>query len=85
MGSPSQRKVAFYIDRELDARMRATMLHTMAVEGHRSLSEFLSRAVLYETARLEARHNDGDQFTRMSEGRVPRGRPLQHPSVDDGR
>jgi hypothetical protein len=85
MGNPSQCKVAFYIDRELDARMRAAMLHTMAVEGHRSLSEFLSRAVLYETVRLEARHNDGDQFTRMSEVRIPRGRPLEHHSRDDGR
>lgn len=69
------KKVSFYIDPVLDERMRAAMLSTMVVEGHRSLSDFLSNAVLYEIARLEARYNSGEPFLVSRPSSVPRGRP----------
>lgn len=69
------KKVSFYMDPLLDERMRAAMLSTMVVEGHRSLSDFLSNAVLYELARLEARYNSGDPFVVSRPSSVPRGRP----------
>lgn len=76
MVEPSLRKSGFYIDRDLDSRMRTAMLATMAMEGHRSLSEFVCRAVLYEVVRLEARYNDGAPFRNASGASIPRGRPL---------
>lgn len=72
-----QRKVSVYLDRELDARMRAALLHTMAAEGHRSLSEFVARALLYEVTRLEARYNGSAPFVLPGLGELPRGRPLR--------
>lgn len=72
---PVPKKVSFYIDPMLDERMRAAMLSTMVVEGHRSLSDFLSNAVLYEVARLEARYNSGETFLVSRPNSVPRGRP----------
>lgn len=77
MADPTTRKTGFYIDRDLDSRMRTTMLATMAMEGHRSLSEFVCRAVLYEVARLEARYNDSGPFRRANGAIVQRGRPLR--------
>lgn len=76
MAKLPQRKISFYIDSDLNERMRSTLLRTMASEGHRSLSEFVSRAVLYEIVRLEARHNGGASFTRVEDAQIPRGRPL---------
>lgn len=72
---PKPRKVSFYVDPSLDERMRAAMLNTMVAEGHRSLSDFLSNAVLYELARLEARYNAGEPFVVSRPNSVPRGRP----------
>lgn len=74
-GRPKPRKVSFYVDLSLDESMRAAMLNTMVAEGHRSLSDFLSNAVLYELARLEARYNSGEPFVVTASGSVPRGRP----------
>ena len=67
--------VSFFVDLSLDERLRASMLNTMVAEGHRSLSDFLSNAVLYELARLEARYNSGEPFVVRRPSSVPRGRP----------
>lgn len=77
MVDPHTRKAGFYIDRKLDARVRTTMLATMPLEGHRSLSEFICRAVFYEVVRLETRHNNGVPFRLGSGASIPRGRPLR--------
>lgn len=71
------RKVSVYLDRELDERMRAALLHTMVAEGHRSLSEFVARALLHEVARLEARYNSSGPFVVAGVGELRRGRPMR--------
>lgn len=77
---PSERryppKVSFYQDRDDSARMRAAMLHTQGLEGHRSLSDFINRAVMAEVERLETKHNNGQPWPAVGPGQGPTGRPV---------
>ena len=68
-------KVSFYQSPEVTDRVRGAMLHTMAHEGHLSLSEFINGAVLEKVERLEAKYNNGKPFPPLGAHEVPRGRP----------
>lgn len=70
-------KVSFYQDPEDTARLRGAVLHTMIAEGHRSLSQFITRAVMKEVQRLEEKYNDGELFPAVSANEMPQGRPHQ--------
>lgn len=59
-------KVGFYQPSDENARTRAASMATMVHEGHTSLSDFISKAVMREVERLEKKHNGGEEF-----GRVP--------------
>ena len=70
-------KVSFYQATEDTARVRGAILHTMATEGPRSLSQFIHEAVMAEVSRLEAKYNDGRPFPPVEARVLPQGRPMQ--------
>ena len=69
-------KVSFYQDPADSDRMRGAILHTMAAEGPRSLSQFIQRAVMAEVARLEGKYNGGQPFPPVGARELPQGRPM---------
>ena len=69
-------KVSFYQDREDTDRVRGALLHTMATEGPRTLSQFINDAVMKEVTRLEKKHNAGRPFPKLGAGKLPQGRPM---------
>ena len=69
-------KVSFYQDPEDTDRVRGAILHTMAAEGPRSLSQFINKAVMTEVERLERKYNDGAPFPAVGAGELPQGRPM---------
>lgn len=69
-------KVSFYQDREDTERVRGAILYTQALEGPRSLSQFIHRAVMTEVERLEAKYNQGKPFPPIGALELPQGRPL---------
>ena len=71
-------KVSFYQEPEDTARLRGAVLHTMIAEGHRSLSQFVIRAVMKEVQRLEEKYNDGEPFPAVAANEMPQGRPQRH-------
>lgn len=68
-------KVSFYQEPEDTARLRGAVLHTMVPEGHRSLSQFVIRAVMKEVQRLEEKYNGGKPFPAVAANEMPQGRP----------
>ncbi|NLZ98126.1 MAG: hypothetical protein GX920_04815 [Micrococcus sp.] len=68
-------KVSFYQEPEDTARLRGAVLHTMIPEGHRSLSQFVIRAVMKEVQRLEEKYNGGKSFPAVAANEMPQGRP----------
>lgn len=68
-------KVSFYQEPEDTARLRGAVLHTMVPEGHRSLSQFVIRAVMKEVQRLEEKYNGGEPFPAVAANEMPQGRP----------
>ncbi|WP_022870318.1 ParB family protein [Yaniella halotolerans] len=68
-------KVSFYQEPEDTARLRGAVLHTMVPEGHRSLSQFVIRAVMTEVQRLEEKYNGGKPFPAVAANEMPQGRP----------
>lgn len=69
-------KVSFYQDREDTDRVRGALLHTMATEGPRTLSQFINDAVMKEVKRLEKKYNEGKPFPKLGAGKLPQGRPM---------
>lgn len=68
-------KVSFYQEPQDTARLRGAVLHTMIPEGHRSLSQFVIRAVMKEVQRVEEKYNDGEPFPAVAAHEMPQGRP----------
>jgi|SRR5690625_478854 len=68
-------KVSFYQDREDTDRVRGAILHTMHLEGSRTLSEFIHNAVMEKVEELETKYNDGKPFPNAKAGDFPQGRP----------
>lgn len=69
-------KVSFYQDPADTDRMRAALLHTMATENYRNLSQFVSEAVMEKVARLEKAYNNGEPFGSVGARELPQGRPM---------
>lgn len=69
-------KVSFYQAREDTDRVRGAILHTMASEGPRSLSQFINGAVMAEVERLERKYNGGQPFPPVGARELPQGRPM---------
>ena len=70
-------KVSFYQNPDDTARLRAAYAHTHAVEGYRSMSDLIDRAVMAEVNRLEERHNGGKPWQPVAARNIPQGRPLE--------
>ncbi len=73
---PTKRKVGFYQAPEDTARVRGAILHTGAIEGPRTLSQFIDHAVMVEVERLEAKYNGGRPFPPVGARELPTGRPM---------
>lgn len=69
-------KVSFYQDPADTDRVRGAILHTMATEGPRSLSQFIHQAVMAEVERLERKYNGGQPFPSVGARELPQGRPM---------
>lgn len=74
----------FFVKPENAARYRAAFLATQHLEGEevQSLTDFLERAVLRETRRLERKHNGGRQWPPVRAGVLrtgPRTTPKDGP------
>lgn len=69
-------KVSIYQAPEDTARVRAAVLHTMATEGPRTLSQFINQAVMTEVVRMEAKYNGGHPFSPVGARELPQGRPM---------
>lgn len=69
-------KVSFYQNREDTDRVRGAILHTMASEGARSLSQFIHQAVMEKVEALEAKYNGGRPFPPVGARELPQGRPM---------
>ncbi|MBO3662710.1 ParB family protein [Microbacterium stercoris] len=69
-------KVSFYQDREDTDRVRGAILHTMATEGYRGLSQFIHLAVMEKVEQLEKKYNGGKPFPAVSARELPQGRPM---------
>lgn len=73
----SRHKIAVYMTEDEANRARAAMVETSipSREGPRSWSKFVVDAVLKETARLERKYNDGEQWPPVEAWQIPQGRP----------
>lgn len=69
-------KVSFYQHPDDTARMRGALLHTLATEGSRTMSQFINQAVMAEVARLEGKYNNGEPFPAVGASELPQGRPM---------
>lgn len=69
-------KVSFYQDPADTDRMRAAIMHTMAYEGFRGLSQFMQEAAMEKVERLEQKYNDGKPFGSAGARELPQGRPM---------
>ncbi|WP_348789645.1 hypothetical protein [Leifsonia sp. NPDC080035] len=67
--------VTFYLPDELRNRARAAYRSTSNVEGDRSWSEMVGKALLAEVQRRETLHNGGRAFIG-SDAPLPPGRPI---------
>lgn len=63
----------FYVDPETVARARGAYRYTQGPEGYRSFSDFVVRALEAETARVEAKYNNGQQFDALEAGALSPG------------
>lgn len=75
-GRRTRPKVSFYQHAEDTARVRGAIVHTMAQEGSRTLSDFINNAVMAEVERLETKYNNGRPFPPLKAGEMPQGRPM---------
>lgn len=69
-------RVTTYLDGRLRARAREAYRATNHVEGDKSWSDFVERAILAEVTRREAVHNDGRPYAGDETPLSP-GRPLK--------
>lgn len=70
-------KVSFYQDEDDTDRVRGALLHTMANEPHRTLTDFIHAAVMEKVERLEAKYNGGNPFPPVKARELPQGRPFR--------
>lgn len=68
-------KMTVTVGEERRARLRTAYTLTHLQEGHRTFSDFISRALDAEVRRLEEKYNGGAEFKTAEQG-VTRGRPL---------
>ena len=69
-------RVTTYLDGRLRARAREAYRATSHLEGDKSWSDFVERAILAEVTRREAAHNDGRPYAGDETPLSP-GRPLK--------
>lgn len=69
-------RVTTYLDGRLRARAREAYRATSHLEGDKSWSDFVERAILAEVTRREAAHNDGRPYAGDGTPLSP-GRPLK--------
>lgn len=75
-GTKGPSKISIYQDKDDTDRVRGAILHTMASEGSRTLSQFIHNATMAEVERLERKYNNGQPFPPAGVGELPQGRPM---------
>ncbi|MGO2520133.1 MAG: ParB family protein [Microbacterium sp.] len=75
-GRVKRKKVSFEQHPEDTARMRGAVVATMLQEPHRSLTDFINRAVMAEVERLERKYNGGKPFDPVQTGVLAPGRRM---------
>lgn len=75
-GTGKRKKVAFEMHTDDSARMRGAVRATMMQEPHRSLTDFINRAIMTEVERLEKKYNGGKSFPPVEVGELPPGRRM---------
>lgn len=70
------KKVAFDMHPDDSDRMRGAVRATMMQEPHRSLTDFINRAVMAEVERMERKYNGGKPFPPVGTGVLPPGRRM---------
>lgn len=68
-------KSSFYVDSNSLSRMREAYTRTKLDEGYESFSDFIFKAALKETRRLEKKHNDGQPYEGIQ--KLSAGRPIR--------
>lgn len=72
----TRKKVAFEQHPDDSARMRGAVMATMMQEPHRSLTDFINRAIMAEVERLEKKYNSGQPFPPVKAGVMAPGRRM---------
>ncbi|MGO3233201.1 MAG: ParB family protein [Microbacterium sp.] len=72
----TRKKVAFEQHPDDSARMRGAVMATMMQEPHRSLTDFINRAIMAEVERLEKKYNGGQPFPPVKAGVMVPGRRM---------
>jgi hypothetical protein len=76
LASGERERVTTYLDGRLRSRAREAYRATSHLEGDKSWSDFVERAILTEVLRREAGHNDGQEYVGDATPLSP-GRPLK--------
>ena len=71
----STTRMTTYLSHRTRDRARATYRATSHLEGDKSWSEFVERAILAEVERREITHNAGERY-QVDSSPLPAGRPL---------
>lgn len=71
-----RKKVSFEQHPDDTARMRGAVRHTMVQEPHRSMTDFINRAIMAEVERLEKKYNGGEPFEPVQTGVLAPGRRM---------
>ncbi len=75
-GAGGKEKLGFYCRPEDANRARAAYDWTRPMEQHRSLSDFISSALMREVERLERKYHDGQPWPEVLPGQLPTGKPV---------
>jgi hypothetical protein len=71
----SKEMLGVYFGRANTPRIRSVYANTAAVEGDRSFSDFVEKAVMKEVRDREGKHNGGRSWPEVPAGALPVGRP----------
>jgi len=66
-------RLSIRIDSDLLGQIRAAWWHTAATTGTRSMSAWVIAALEAQLRRSEVEHNDGQPFSPLDAGEIPRG------------
>ena len=69
------KRITVYVDQSVFSRARGAYRNTSHLEGDKTWSQFVEKALAAEAERRESAHNGGKQFEAET-GALPSGRPI---------